>query len=241
VALTDIIPALYRRSGAWRIANAKALDAAYLALFFAYKRFVEDPFAALVRKHPELFAGGDIVDVGANAGYTASVFARAVSPGFHVHALEPEPVNFRRLQRVARRFGGVIVPQQVAAGAADGTASLAINPQHPGDHRVVAEGALRVPMIAVDRFDRAVFVKIDVQGTELEVSRGMEQLLQRGVSVAFEFAPRELPDPAALLDFYRSRGFDLRMLTHGGELLPIDEERVAARGYVDILATRGAA
>jgi len=31
------------------------------------------------------------------------------------------------------------------------------------------------------------------------------------------------------------------MLTHGGELLPIDDERVAARGYVDILATRGAA
>ena len=45
----------------------------------AYKRLVEDPFAALVRARPELFTGGEIIDVGANVGYTAQVFARALS------------------------------------------------------------------------------------------------------------------------------------------------------------------
>lgn len=234
-----LIPALYRWSAASRIANARALDGVYLAAFFAYKRLVEDPFAALVRRHPALFAGGDILDVGANAGYTASVFARAVSPGFHVRAFEPEPVNFRRLQRVAKKFDGVIVPQQVAVGASDGTVTIAVNPHHPGDHRVAPHGELTVPMIALDRFERAAFVKLDVQGYELEVSRGMERLLRGAfISVAFEFAPRELADPEALLDFYRKRNFTLRMIARDGELVAIDEKRIVSRGYVDLLATK---
>jgi len=67
------------------------LDHAY----FAYKRFVEDPFAALATRHPELFRGGNILDVGANIGYTASVFARASSEGFQVYAFEPEEKNWQ--------------------------------------------------------------------------------------------------------------------------------------------------
>jgi hypothetical protein len=83
------------------------------------------------------------------------------------------------------------------------------------------------------------FVKIDVQGFELEVSRGLERLLASNarIAVAFEYAPdtmREMgAEPRALLEFYSSRGFALSVIE--GD----DIEREAARqGYVDVLATR---
>lgn len=236
--LTKAIPAIYRFSGASRVLSHPFADGLFLALFFAYKRLIEDPFAALTRRQPQLFDGGDILDVGANAGYTAAVFARVVSPGRKVHAFEPEPVNFRRLQRVIRdgKLDNIVVPHQVAVGAAEGRVDLLINPHHPGDHRVVTGDGVR--MISLDGFDNVAFVKIDTQGYELEVSRGMAALIERSptISIAFEYSG-EAPE---LLNFYRSRGFALHTLTHDGDLVAFDDAHLAKRGYADLLARRGA-
>lgn len=254
--LVRLIPAAYRYSGVAWLANRPAADRLFLAAFFAYKRWVEDPFANLAKRRPELFAGGDILDVGANAGYTAALFARVASPGARVFAFEPEPLNFRRLQRVST--SEAIVAERLAIGASEGSVELAINPTHPGDHRIatgVAGGKrIQVPMTTIDRYvhDRQIgrvkFVKIDVQGYELEVSRGMTDLLEREreVAVAFELAPADLRaagvEPEALLDFYRERGFALELLPRDGVTRPYDAAEVAARaarrGYVDLLATR---
>jgi hypothetical protein len=54
---------------------------AFVASYFLYKRLYEDPFWVLAQQRPELFANGDVLDVGANIGYTASVFARTLKPG----------------------------------------------------------------------------------------------------------------------------------------------------------------
>ena len=40
----------------------------FAASYFAYKRYLEDPYYHLVRRHPELFLGGNILDIGANIG-----------------------------------------------------------------------------------------------------------------------------------------------------------------------------
>ena len=189
-----------------------------------------------------------MLDVGANAGYTASVFATVAS---RVHAFEPEPVNYRRLLRTIqkRHLDGIVIPHRSAIGAFEGEVDLAVNPAHPGDHRVVSvatPGTLRVPQTTLDTFETAVFVKIDTQGHELDVSNGMKHLIQRSprIAVAFEYSVNELGARApALLAFFRSRGFELRLLRHNGDLVSLDDvelnRRVKQRGYVDILATRG--
>lgn len=260
---TRAIPALYRRSGAARLFSLPATDPLFTAAFFAYKRLAEDPFAALVRCRPALFRGGDIFDIGANAGYTSVVFAGAASPGARVFAFEPEAVNLRRLRRVIRRRGleAVVFPQPVAAGAEDGAIGLAVSPTHPGDHwvsssagRAEGRGVVPVPMRSVDSLAaehglrQAKFIKIDVQGYELEVSRGMERLLAQSpdVAVAFEYAPEDLRrfglDAAELIGFYRSRGFRLHLLSRDMALPEFTEAAAAGtlahREYVDILALR---
>ena len=80
-----------RRTGLLSIPPARR---AYERVYAQYKRHVEDPFYNLTRRHPEFFTGGHIIDVGANIGYTAGVFATVIQPGFRVWAFEPSSENF---------------------------------------------------------------------------------------------------------------------------------------------------
>lgn len=240
-----MLPRLYRLLRVDRWARTRAGERLFLAAFFAYKRWIEDPHAAFAKRHPEVFAGGHVLDVGANVGYTASVFARAISPGFRVYALEPDAVNFARLQRVTRRLTNVVA-MCTAAGDHDGRALLLHNPEHPGDHRLVdasGENVTAVDIIRLDSLDAAPvkFVKIDVQGHELAVCRGMSRLLEdnAALEVTFEYSG---PGSDPVVAFFRDRGFHIHLLRHNGSITPlsgtVSPEMLKARGYCDLFATR---
>jgi len=228
--------ALAERSGALRFPPIEWL---FVRSYFAYKRLFEDVFARLVRERPELFRGGHIVDVGANAGYTARVFARAIEAPYRVYAFEPEETNFRRLTRFAG--DDRIVPIHSAVGDREGTVTLWHNANHPGDHRVLqrVEGSdpsvWTVAVTTIDELARTLthpirFIKIDVQGYEPAVLRGMRETLRGDVVVALEFCPQMIRESGFQPDevFDLLRGFDIERL--GDE----------SRGYVDLLCIKTA-
>ena len=227
--------ALAERSGALRVAPLEWL---FVRSYFVYKRLFEDAFARLVRERPELFRGGHIIDVGANIGYTSGVFARAVEPPYRVYAFEPDATNFLRLRRFTR--DDRIVPMHMAAGEREGNIELWHNDAHPGDHRVVA-GAVRsyagatqtVPLTTVDAFARTLdhpirFVKIDVQGYEPAVLRGMTETLRDDVVVAVEYAPA----------YISALGFDPREIFEHLREFEIERLGDERRGYVDLLCVK---
>src|SRR3984885_14468663 len=129
---------LVRRSGFLQTSLGRRL---FKSAYFLYKRYFEDDLRDLVRFHPTLVSGGNILDIGANIGYTAAVLARAAESGRKVYAFEPEPFNFSLLQQTALQpeLAAKIVPMQLAVGAADGTIDLWINERHHADHRVATE------------------------------------------------------------------------------------------------------
>src|SRR5207249_239530 len=112
----------------------------FVRTYFAYQR-LGDPFAALTRRQPDLFRGGHVLDVGANIGYTASVFARALAPGFKVFAFEPERQNFERLVRTMRRRGLAdrVEAVHAAVGASEGTVGLWRDVRHHAGHRITTD------------------------------------------------------------------------------------------------------
>lgn len=140
------------------------------------------------------------VDVGANVGVHTLHLARRVGPGGRVHALEPAPENFRLLARAIDEAG---LPQvrlhQVAAGERAGQGTLHLSAANRGDHRSHAAADLRaavaVRVVALDELladeARVDFVKIDVQGDEVSVLRGLGETLRRspGVAVLCEVCP----------------------------------------------------
>jgi FkbM family methyltransferase len=238
----------------------------FLFAYFRYKRWYEDPFWSLTKSHPELFANGDVLDIGANIGYTACVFAAARRSPAKVYAFEPDQASFATLAEVVRRkrLGDGIALFNSAVGIGEGTLEFWHNEEHSADHRVVT-AAFRsvpldrskittVPVTSVDTFVTArglqniSFIKIDVQGYELAVCEGMRETLQRfpKLCVAVEYEPasmRELGfEPAALLLFFREAGYRLNILSRGG-IDPAPEDALVAQaaersGYVDLLCAK---
>lgn len=239
---------------------------AFLFSYFLYKRWYEDPFWSLVKRSPELFSSGDILDIGANIGYTARVFAAARRPPAKIYAFEPDLASFATLREIIRRenLKDAVEIFNMAVGSTEGSLEFWHNEEHSADHRIVTEQfkALRaasekittVTVTTVDHFvakrnlRNISFTKIDVQGYELAVCEGMRQTLGKfpGMCVALEYAPeamRELGfEPSALLGFFRSQGYQLHILTRAATRLALDDQaiEVAAKrtGYVDLLCSR---
>jgi FkbM family methyltransferase len=242
----------------------------FLFAYFLYKRGYEDPFWALAKRSPELFTNGDILDIGANIGYTAWVFAAALKanakvPG-KVYAFEPDAASFATLGEVVRRknLGDSVEIFNMAVGSADGSLEFWHNEEHSADHRVVTEqfkasrpASEKITTVAVTTVDNFVaarnlqnvsFIKIDVQGYEVAVCEGLRKTIERfpGMCIAFEYAPagmRELGfDPSALLDFFRSAGYQLHVLTRAATMVAPNSQTIDLAverfGYIDLLCSK---
>jgi len=241
---------------------------AFRSAYFLYKRYLEDPFWMLTQTRPDLFKAGHVLDVGANIGYTALVFAQSIDSAFRVFAFEPESANFSLLKETveSRRATDTVVPVHAAIGAKDATVELWVNKNHHGDHRIVtphyrnAEMRLDrvsvVPMTSIDIFTASerirseiAFIKVDVQGYELPVCEGMEQTIAENpdISVAIEYSPDELVElgfePPSLLGYWADRGFLCCVINRDGSLTPVplvrwDNQVCQKRGYVNLLFSR---
>jgi FkbM family methyltransferase len=261
-----------QRGGLWLFRRARQLGLlsnpivrrVFNRSYFAYKRHFEDPFHELTMRNPHLFKGGHVLDIGANIGYTAIEFARAVDRDCRVYAFEPASENFAWLEAAIASAGleRTVIPVRAAVGDRVGEVDLALNEFHPGDHRVQTDGlslahrrlSERVPLTTVDAavgrwgIDRLAFIKIDVQGYELRVCHGMTSVLAANpdVTVALEYAPDALVEagdrPAALLSFFAERQYLAYRLERRGGLARVDTGSLAAApltsGYVDLLFTR---
>jgi FkbM family methyltransferase len=212
-----------------------------------------------------MFRGGDVIDVGANIGYTTTLFARAIDPACRVHAFEPEARNFRWLEHAIARagLGRRVVAHRSAVGARDGSIELWLNASHHADHRVATdhlrdartEPTQRVPITAIDAYlagagwPPVAFVKIDVQGYEPEVLRGMRETIARtpGLHVAVELMPSALAelgfDPDDFLHDLVTALPHMAILERTGRLRDADVAAIATAterdelGYIDLVCS----
>ncbi|MGB2663782.1 MAG: FkbM family methyltransferase [Candidatus Acidiferrum sp.] len=250
---------LVRRSGFLRTSLGRRL---FKSAYFLYKRYLEDDLQDLLRAFPDLVAEGNVLDIGANIGYTAALLARYIKPNRKVFAFEPEPFNFGILQQMALQseFKGKIVPMRCAVGAEIGTIDLWINLRHHADHRVITEQfhsdhpgstGISTPLVSVDSFlqnqeGSVSFIKIDVQGYELAVCQGMRDTLRQNpdLSIFLEFMPsamRELGfDPSHLIDFFLERDFEIYLVHRRGQLSQGMPPVVNDSSYFNLLFSRRA-
>src|SRR5262245_18555960 len=159
------------------------------------------------RLYSQFVAPGDlVVDVGAHAGNRVRAFAAL---GCRVIAIEPQP-DFAALLRVLFRRSRRVEVLERAAGETAGRAVLAVSERTPTvttlaqDWRIArtrdAEFSrvrwnrqLEVETTTLDdvitQFGLPSFIKIDAEGAELAILRGLTRAV-RGVS--FEYLPRAL-------------------------------------------------
>jgi FkbM family methyltransferase len=137
-----------------------------------------------------------VYDIGGYEGVFTLFFARRVGPGGRLVTFEPNPRNFNKIVDNVRLNGFTNVDvRPVAVGAAVGQAALvfptddtacgSLRPeiQNQLKHEKTA-ATIEVPIETIDHLVAAGlpepdFVKIDVEGLEIDVLRGMWALLTR--------------------------------------------------------------
>jgi FkbM family methyltransferase len=145
----------------------------------------------------ELFAervrpGSVVFDLGAHIGYYTLLASRLVRGGGRVVACEPSPRNLRHLRGHVEmnRLRNVEV---VAAAVCDreGTASFSSGGGSGTGHLAgKGEGKIRVVTTTVDRLRSSTglspdFLKVDVEGAELDLLRGAAATLREARPVVF--------------------------------------------------------
>jgi FkbM family methyltransferase len=266
---TGLFLTLYRAARATGVLKFEWVKRSYEDTYFLYKRFFEDDLGRLLGRETGLIGPGHILDVGANIGYTARLLADYARDTYQVFGFEPEYENFRALCRrtsATERYSNRIEAVHAAVGAHEGEVALALNPDHPADHRVVTEsqrrttlanesGIQKVKLLSLDQFtadrqiqDKIAFVKIDVQGYEVEVVKGMKQVIARnpGLKIFFEYGPDGLIEagyhPRELLEVLRDEGFQIKTITPKQFMRNASDEDFsqidAAHGYADFLCIK---
>lgn len=198
------------------------------------------------------------VDVGANLGYYALLMADLAGPQGRVLAVEPNPEMARLLQANLDVNGFGPRSQVMAAALGDGQATsgvLAIPHGEPKNAALIPGAAaaqfagqaavIEVPVLAFDSlaesWPRIDLVKIDAEGAEDAILRGMAAMLRRDRPLlVLEFnAARRYDGHALLAGLLEIYGAVHRLDTAQGVLPSSIEAVMAATGGEDQLLVFG--
>ncbi len=194
---------------------------------------------------------GDVVyDVGANLGYLTLVFLQCVGPTGRVHAFEPSPLAFSYLRRNVPP-GDAAELNCRAVGSREG--SIVFAEHEPLVYSAVegfgtplgGERAGRrypVEVVTLDGYHAQTggpaprFVKIDVEGYEAEVLRGMRRLLAEARPILlFEAAsPAQLAANVAAIREAVPDAYRFVRIAHDERLVPFGESAGATNNYFAI-------
>lgn len=182
------------------------------------------------------------VDVGANVGAIALALCDQVGSAGHVHCFEPGPPFFARLE--ANFALNPDLRSRVslhAVGLSDRPGELlwSQDPLHPWNGGFIPhEEKVALPVVRLDEFvdrsgtRRVDFIKVDVEGMELDVLRGAVGTLEKHrprllVETIMEF---EQPGPVQirreLEQFLRGLGYGLYEVTRGARLRAVSYPRL---------------
>ena len=182
----------------------------------------------LKRMYAPFIQPGDLVfDIGAHVGDRTRAFADL---GARVVALEPQPQLIPWLRRAVRGRTGVSIRREVA-GPRPGSAQLQVSRRHPtvssasrpwvqslrtrnrSFQHVRWDEEITVPMVTLDQlieeYGPPAFCKIDVEGLEAEVLRGLTHPVP---ALSFEFVAGALDvtrDCIEQLDALGAYGYNL--------------------------------
>lgn len=179
-----------------------------------------------------------LVDVGSNIGWFSVIGSRLAE---QVISIEPDLDNARLLRanlRANRCKNVTVYP--VALGAGDHQAWLYRSAENQGDHQlsVVADrdDRVRVKVRSLDSLlgralQRVTWIKLDTQGSEVAILRGMRRTLEQRPRLVIEFWPQGLERCGAsadeLIGLLATLDSDVWLLLHDGAAERVDPQRLA--------------
>lgn len=186
--------------------------------------FVEGQYQPGIRELLLRFSheSSGVADIGANVGIFTLPLARHVTKG-QVYAFEPNPASYKVLAEavIANGLEKRVTVEPVALGSAEGDVEFVVPAGNAGAAGIVAAGqsrsghAFRVRVRTFDAWWSAAgepsisVIKIDVEGHEPEVLRGMRKALDALRPVLILEVSPDVFDPAALFARLRAADYEL--------------------------------
>lgn len=205
---------------------------------------------------------GDVVlDIGANIGYYALILSKLVGKQGRVHCFEPDPVNFGHLEKATAAIGNIFIHNK-AAGPKTERLRIYTSKNLNVDHRTYKpeeyDRVFEIDAISMDDYlmkdlsgegGKVDFIKMDIQGFEMQAIRGMETVLKKNPAVKLisEFWPYGLKKAGSSVTEYfkylTAAGFNCYLLEKNGlKKLSLEQvtslENLEEKEYFNILASR---
>jgi FkbM family methyltransferase len=170
-----------------------------------------------IREIRRLVRPGDVVvDIGANIGYYTCQLAAQVGVSGRVVALEPIADTFELLTSNIRAAGfRNVTLMNIAASSVAGLSAMDI-PSYDGSGlknfyqaRIADKGTYQVLCLPLDSLSLPSpvrLVKIDAEGHDLEVLRGMERILRESRPILII----ESTDTGSIPEWLKARGYTIR-------------------------------
>lgn len=172
-----------------------------------------------------------VVDVGANLGYFSVLAACAESRVRAVQAFEPAASNVKLLRKnIARNDAVIVEAHPCALGDSTQSMELHLSGDNLGDHQLYGEEGVRnresVLMVRgdeylADKVSRIDLLKVDTQGTECSVIRGLLPLLAESggrLRILLELTPYSLrragDSGRALIEALDTLGLPMAIVDH---------------------------
>jgi len=161
-----------------------------------YEKYETELFKKLIEK------GMVVVDIGANIGYYTLLAARLVGEEGRVFAFEPDHYNYRLLcKNIEVNAHRNVIPVRKAIFSKSGKMKLFLDKSNLGGHSLseanVDKGAsITIDATSLDDYfkntnNKIDVIKVDVQGSEMEVLEGMANTINQNVNLKIitEFWP----------------------------------------------------
>ena len=199
----------------------------------------EEVETELVKNH---IKNGDVVlDVGANIGYYTLIFSDLVGKEGKVFAFEPDRSNFELLKKnVEYNKCKNVTLIQKAVSDNNEKVKIYIVSEHPAANRIFDAGdkereTIEVESIRLDDFFKEHneiinFIKMDVEGVEFKVFKGMLEILKKSekLKIMAEFAPILIKkaglEPKDFLEFLINNKFNIFHINRNKKIIPINIE-----------------
>jgi FkbM family methyltransferase len=186
--------------------------------------------------------GWHCLDVGANHGYYTLIMADAVGSQGRVVPVEPTPrlADLLRQTLDVNGFPGVTVASTAATDTDGETLQLVVPARRSMNARLSdvvgpTDDAVSVKTVTVDTltrdWPRVDLIKIDVEGAEEGVWRGMQRTIEQNpdLVVILELNVERYEDPRGFLEAIELAGFQLRYIDFDAEVKGVTIDRLLRR------------
>jgi FkbM family methyltransferase len=245
---------------AWGIRLIASCDDMSLMPTLMVDGVIEVGFTNWIRRNTEQFAGKTVIDVGANIGYFTALLA-CVSDKVYAYEANPEVYKLLMDNIYLSQLQDKVVPfNKAVTSFSDILLGFYVSKKYQGNSSLVSHTAEYREQFATDEFDKIVvntdtldrykdeeifLVKIDVEGGELDVLDGMDNLIvnNKVKNIVLEFNRNMLGANAdnllMQLEIYRKQfGALFYTFTPEGETRFTLLENIASQDYIDNILVR---